>query len=79
MAQVNIKRAVIERLAQKAREDANLKGKSIQTIDPVLKTAKKMYPYYSEKELQEYASTALRYILSRNQPDLYQTKLFMRL
>jgi len=77
MAQVNIKRAVVERLVQKSREEANIKGKKIETIDPILKTARKILPFLSDRELQEYSSAALRLILVTNHPNIYQSNLMI--
>lgn len=77
MAQVNIKRAVVEWLVQKSREEAKAKGKKIETIDPILKTARRLHPFLSDRELQEYSSAALRLILVTNHPIIYQSSLII--
>jgi hypothetical protein len=75
MAQVNIKRAVVEQLVKKSRDEANIKGKKIMTIDPILKIAHRLLPFLSDRELQEYSSAALRLILATNHSNIYQSSL----
>lgn len=75
MEQVGNRRAVVERLVQITREDAAVKKRNVQTIDPIIKVGRRTYPYLSERELVDYASAALRIILSRSEPDAYQMKL----
>jgi len=75
VAQVGNRRAVVERLVQITREDAATRRRSIATIDPIIKVGRRVYPYLSERELVDYASAALRIILSNNQTDAYQMKL----
>ena len=75
MAQINGRRALVEGVAQKAVEDALGRGKRVQTIDPVLRTAKRLYPFYPERELFEIASAALRLILSPPPSDTRQMTL----
>jgi hypothetical protein len=77
MAQVNIKRAVVEQLVQKSKEEASIKGKKIETIDPILKTARKLLPFLSDRELQEYSSAALRLILVTTHSNIYQSSLMV--
>ncbi len=45
MAQVGIKRAMVERLVQTTREEAASKRKSVETIDPIMRAGRRMYPY----------------------------------
>lgn len=66
---------MVERLVQMTREEAAVKKRSIATIDPIIKTGRRTYPYLTERELIDYASAALRIILSRSEPDAYQMKL----
>jgi len=63
MAQVGNRRAVINRLVQKSREEAAIKKRIVTTIDPVLKIARREYPFLSERELSDYSVAALRVIL----------------
>ncbi len=77
MAQVNIKRAVVEQLVHRSKEEANIKGKKIETIDPIMKTARRILPYLSDKELQEYSSAALRLILASTNTNIYQSNLMV--
>lgn len=74
MAQIGIRRAMVERLAQKTREDAAMRKRSIETIDPVIKIGRMLYPYLSERELQDCASIALRVILN-TRDQVYQLTL----
>jgi hypothetical protein len=66
---------MVERLVQVTREDAVVKRKSIETIDPIIRVGRRTYPYLSERELIDYASAALRIILSDRTPDQFQMKL----
>lgn len=78
MVYVDTRRADIERLVRCALEDAYRRDKEIETIDPLLKWAKRLFPYLQEGALNEYARTALRVIKNRHQPQRlkgYQTTL----
>jgi hypothetical protein len=66
---------VVERLVQITREEAATKRRNVATIDPIIKVGRRNYPYLSERELVDYASAALRIILSNNQTDAYQMRL----
>ncbi len=63
MAQVGNRRAVVDKLVQKSREEAAARRKIVTTIDPVLRIARREYPFMSERELSDYAGAALRIIL----------------
>ena len=75
MAQVYIKRAMVERLVQTTREEAALKRKSVETIDPIISVGRRIYPYLSDRELLDCASTALRVILINRESDPRQMTL----
>ena len=75
MAQVGSKRAMVERLVKTTREDAAFKRRSVETIDPIIRVGRRMYPYISDRELLDCASTALRVILSNKSPDPRQMTL----
>ena len=75
MALVGNKRAMVERLVQTTREEAALKRKCIETIDPIIRAGRRIYPYLSDRELIDCASTALRVILSNREPEPQQMKL----
>jgi len=77
MAQINGRRAVVEQLVRKTQEEANMKRKSVKTIDPIMKAARKLYPYLPDRELNDCACAALRLILSNSQQGTYQTSLTM--
>jgi hypothetical protein len=75
VAQVGNRRAMVERLVQTTREEAASKSRSVKTIDPIIRAGRRMYPYLSERELIDYASTALRVILSNRKSDPCQMTL----
>ena len=75
MAQVSNRRAVVERLVQITRENAAVKKRDVQTIDPIIRVGRRTYPYLSERELLDCASAALRIILSSRETDAFQMKL----
>ena len=75
MEQVDSRRAVIERLVRKSREEAALRGKRIDTVDPIIKVGRRLYPYFSDQELHNYACTALRLVLRNSELAFYQTTL----
>ena len=78
MAQVDKRRALIDQLVQKTKKEANDKRKSIETIDPLLRVGRKIYPYLSERELHECACSALRVIIYGTELCPYQTNLGAR-
>ncbi len=63
MAQVITRRAFVERLIQKSKEDAAAKRKIVTTIDPILRIARREYPFMTDRELSEISGAALRVIL----------------
>ena len=75
MVQVDIKRAMVERLVQTTREEAASKKKSVDTIDPIIRAGRRIYPYLSDRELLDCASTALRVILINRESDPRQITL----
>jgi hypothetical protein len=75
LSQVGNRRAIVERLVQVSRDDAALKKKSVATIDPIIKVGRRTYPYLSERQLIDYASAALRIILSDDVIEHQQMKL----
>jgi len=75
MAHVGNKRAMVERLVRKVREEAATKRRSIETIDPVIRVGRRLYPYLSERELNDFASTALRMIIVGRETEVYQMTL----
>jgi len=63
---VDGRRAKIWRLVERARAEASLRHRNIETIDPLVICARRLFPYLHEDAIYEYARTALRII--RNQP-----------
>ena len=64
MTKVDRRRADICALVRQALREASTRGRRIDTVDPILICAKRMYPYLSDWVLHEYSRTALRVIAS---------------
>ncbi|OGD44352.1 hypothetical protein A3K69_07645 [Candidatus Bathyarchaeota archaeon RBG_16_57_9] len=80
LATVNRRRSEeISRLIQAATSDASRKNRRIETVDPILRAGKTLYPTMPHRELLEYAQTALRVILSEPQSPTYQTTLLIHM
>ena len=62
MEKVDRRRANISVLVRRARIEASLKGKEINTVDPLVICAKRLFPFLPEHKTSEYARTALRVI-----------------
>ena len=77
MGQVGIRRAIVENLVQSTCDEAALRSRRVETIDPIMRVARRMYPFLSDRELVDYASTALRIILSSKEFSTYQTTLIV--
>ncbi len=73
--QVGTRRAVVERLIQKAREESLIRSTRIDTVDPILRVGRRLYPFLSDTELHEAACTALRVIKTSGMNISYQTTL----
>jgi hypothetical protein len=69
------RRSDIIKLIQASKLEAAKRKKKIDTVDPILKTCKDLFPFLSQKELTEYAQTALRKILSEDANQFHQTTL----
>ncbi len=72
MVYVDGRRADIERLVRCALEDAHRRNREIETVDPLLSLARRLFPYLHEGTLHEYARTALRVIKNRPQPGRFR-------
>jgi hypothetical protein len=75
MIVVNKRRYELKRLIQEVRRESVKKNKKIDTIDPVLKIARNLYPMMSRDELLKNCITVLRIILSENNLLTQQTTL----
>lgn len=75
MNQVVNRRAMVERLVQNTKEEAAMRKKRIEVIDPVIRVGRRLYPYLSDRELNDFASTALRIILGSKETEVYQMTL----
>jgi len=64
MEKVTRRRADITKLIRAVKEEAGLRQRKIDTVDPVVRNAKHLFPYLHEDVVYEYARTALRVILN---------------
>jgi hypothetical protein len=75
VGQVGIRRAIVENLVKSTCDDAASRSKRVKTIDPIMRVGRRMYPFLSDRELVDYASTALRIILNSKESPSHQTTL----
>lgn len=62
MSREDYRRQHIQKLIQKANENAAQRGKQIDTVDPIMYCVNKLFPYLPERVKAEYSRTALRII-----------------
>ena len=79
MMAVNKRRSDVFKLIQASKLEAAQRNKKIETIDPVLRTAKKLFPLHTGDELYELSSTALWMILNEPEPQYQQTTLLIHI
>lgn len=79
MIAVNKRRSDVLKLIQESKLEAAQRNKKIETIDPLLKTAKKLFPLHTSDELYELSSTALWMILNEPEPQYQQTTLLVHI
>lgn len=79
MMAVNKRRSDVFKLIQESKLEAAQRNKKIETIDPVLKTAKRLFPLHTSDELYELSSTALWMILNEPEPQFQQTTLLVHI
>ncbi len=77
MIAVNRRRSDVFKLIQESRLEAAQRNKKIETIDPLLKTAKRLFPLHTSDELYELSSTALWMILNEPELQYQQTTLLI--
>lgn len=77
MIAVNRRRSDVFKLIQESRLEAAQRNKKIETIDPLLRTAKRLFPLHTSDELYELSSTALWMILNEPEPQYQQTTLLV--
>jgi len=75
MLKLDYKRLIIEKLIFKINEEVNSKNKNISTVDPIIRMGRKLFPFMSDNEIQEYATVALRIILNTKKNNYFQTTL----
>jgi len=73
---INKRRLEINKLIKEVRKDAVKKNKKIETIDPIIRKGRDLYPLMSRDELLDYCRTALRVILTEDDTHSQQTTLF---
>ena len=72
------RRAEIDRIIRYTMKQARNRGRKIATVDPLVSTVHRLYPYLTKREALEYARTALRVITCKQtkpgqtQPTLLQ-------
>ena len=77
MATMNRLRAdQIQRLIRTTKNYAAIRNKKINTVDPILRVGKNLYPTLSEREIMDLSQNALRIILGESATPNYQTTLF---
>jgi hypothetical protein len=76
MMTINKRRLEINKLIKEVRKDAVKKNKKIETIDPIIRKGRDLYPLMSRDELLDYCRTALRVILTEDDAHSQQTTLF---
>ena len=77
MATINKLRAdQIQRLIRTTKNYAAIRNKKINTVDPILRVGKNLYPTLSEREIMDLSQNALRIILGESATPSYQTTLF---
>ena len=77
MATVNRLRAdQIQRLIRTSKNYAAIRNKKINTVDPILRVGKNLYPTLTEREIMDLSQNALRIILGESAAPSYQTTLF---
>ena len=77
MIAVNRRRSDVFKLIQESRLEAAQRNKKIEIIDPLLRTAKRLFPLHTSDELYELSSTALWMILNEPEPQYQQTTLLV--
>ena len=65
----------ISRLVQTVVSDAARRNRKIETVDPILRAGKTLFPTMPHRELLEYSQTALRIILTEPHTPTHQTTL----
>jgi len=68
------RRAEITLVIRETEKQTRRRGRMIKTVDPLITTTRRLYPYLTERELMEYAQTALRVIIN-NKPTPQPTML----
>ncbi len=79
MISVNRRRSDVFKLIQESKLKAAQRNKKVETIDPLLKIAKRLFPLYTSEELYDLSSTALWMILNEPEPQYQQTTLLVHI
>jgi len=62
----SIRRNDLFRLIREANKKASRRNRKVDTVDPLIACAKKMYPSLPSRVISEYARTALWIIVNNN-------------
>ena len=76
MSTGNHQRSDITKLAQKAKLEASRRNKQIDTVDPIIRIGRSLFPTLAREELLRYSQRALLIILNESQGHGQQTTLF---
>jgi hypothetical protein len=70
-----MRRILIEKLIKESKKHETKSKKQIKTIDPIIRLARRIFPFYSESELYSLSVCALRIILEGYKINYTQTTL----
>ena len=76
MSTGNQQRSDITKLAQKAKLEASRRNKRIDTVDPIIRVGRSLFPTLAREELLRYSQRALLIIMNEAQGNGQQTTLF---
>ena len=66
MFKADRRRADIEALIRVTTREAYHRGRKIETVDPLVICANRLYPYLPERDIHDYSRTALKIINTQN-------------
>jgi hypothetical protein len=76
---IDKRRLIINKIITEVRKEALKKKKKMETIDPIIKIGRNLYPHMSRDDLLDYCRTALRIVLSENASNSQQTTLLVHI
>jgi hypothetical protein len=66
MFKADRRRADIGTLIRVTTREASHRGRKIETVDPLVICANRLYPYLPERDIHDYSRTALKIINNQN-------------